>query len=235
MEICTNKNKNLLIQFDLEKERNIIFDIITENTNSECETNFNIQKFTKLWVSGLISNYEYLIALNSVANRTRNDLSQYPVFPWVIANYESSFLDLSDQKNFRDLSKPIGALNQKRLDSFRERYKLMPDPKFLYGTHYSNPAYVISYLVRKYPHYMLKLQCGRFDHPDRLFNSIETDWYICMTNPASLKELTPEFYENNTDFLLNLEDLELGVNSKNEKINVRNNIKFQVIFSTFFI
>lgn len=30
--------------------------------------------------------------------------------------------------------------------------------KFLYGTHYSTPGYVIGYLVRKYPQYMLKLQ-----------------------------------------------------------------------------
>lgn len=147
-------------------------------------------------------------------------MSQYPVFPWIITNYDSSFLDLKDSNNFRDLSKPIGALNPKRLESFRERYKLMPDPKFLYGTHYSNPAYVIGYLVRKYPQYMLKLHGGRFDHPDRLFNSIEVDWHICMTNPASLKELTPEFYEDNTEFLLNLQNIELGHNNKNEKINV---------------
>lgn len=176
-------------------------------------------------MEGNLSNYDYLIAVNSVANRTRNDLSQYPVFPWVIANFESSFLDLSDIKNFRDLSKPIGALNQKRLDSFKERYKLMPEPKFLYGTHYSNPAYVIGYLVRKYPQFMLKLHGGRFDHPDRLFNSIEVDWHICMTNPASLKELTPEFYEDNSEFLLNLHHIEFGSNNKNEKINVKFKIK----------
>jgi len=221
LEICTSKNKNLLLQFDMETERETIYDLIFKNTSSDCETNFNIEKYTKLWLEGKLSNYDYLIALNSVANRTRNDLSQYPVLPWVIANYESSFLDLTDPKNFRDLSKPIGALNEKRLESFRERYRLMPEPKFFYGTHYSNPAYVIGYLVRKYPQFMLKLHGGRFDHPDRLFSSIEVDWYICLTNPASLKELTPEFYEENTEFLLNFQNIELGVNNKNEKINVK--------------
>lgn len=34
----------------------------------------------------------------------------------------------------------------------------MNHPKFLYGTHYSTPGYVIGYLVRKKPEYMLKLQ-----------------------------------------------------------------------------
>lgn len=39
--------------------------------------------------------------------RTYNDLNQYPVFPWVITNYESEELDLTLPSNFRDLSKVI--------------------------------------------------------------------------------------------------------------------------------
>lgn len=54
----------------------------------------------------------------------------------------------------------------------------MPRPKFMYGTHYSTPGYVIGYLVRKFPHYMLKLQSGRFDKPDRLFKSLKSDWKV---------------------------------------------------------
>jgi factor associated with neutral sphingomyelinase activation len=131
-----------------------------------------------MWVEGAISNYEYLIALNSAANRSRNDLSQYPVFPWIISNYDSQVLDLNDFSNFRDLSKPIGALETKRLTMFKERFIQMPDPKFLYGTHYSNPGYVIGYLLRKYPQYMLKLHGGKFDHPDRVFECIRTDWQV---------------------------------------------------------
>lgn len=37
--------------------------------------------------------------------RTYNDLSQYPVFPWVLTNYDSAELDLSLSSNYRDLSK----------------------------------------------------------------------------------------------------------------------------------
>lgn len=40
-----------------------------------------------------------------VAGRTYNDLNQYPVFPWVLTNYESQDLDLSLPSNYRDLSK----------------------------------------------------------------------------------------------------------------------------------
>ncbi len=225
IEICSNKhgknsskNKNLLLQTECESDRDMLYEQINTYTPSNCETNISINKYTKMWMDGAMSNYDYLIALNSAANRTRNDLSQYPIFPWIISNYKSKSLDLNDSNSFRDLSKPIGALNKDRLEQFRERYKYMPEPKFLYGTHYTNPGYVIGYLVRKYPHYMIKLQNGRFDHPDRLFNSIEIDWDICLSNSGCLKELIPEFYEENNDFLMNGLDLNLGVTSKNEKV-----------------
>ncbi len=207
-----------MIQTESESDRDMLYELINSHTVVNCQTNFSIEKYTKIWMEGGMSNYDYLIALNSAANRTRNDLSQYPVFPWVLCNYEGNELNLNNPNIYRDLSKPIGALNPKRLQMFLERYKQMPDPKFLYGTHYSNPGYVIGYLVRKYPQYMIKLHGGRFDHPDRLFNSIEIDWNICMNNQASLKELIPEFYEDNTEFVMNTLDLDLGHTSKNEKI-----------------
>ena len=49
--------------------------------------------------------------LNEASNRSFSDLSQYPVFPWVISDYLSEKLDLNNPKSFRDLSKPIGAMN----------------------------------------------------------------------------------------------------------------------------
>ena len=104
-----------------------------------------------------MSNYDYLIKLNSLSYRSRYDLTQYPVFPWIIADYNSEALDLNDEATFRDLTKPIGALNQKRLQDYQFRYKEIPgDDKYLYGTHYSAPGYVIGFLVRKNPRWMLK-------------------------------------------------------------------------------
>ena len=40
-----------------------------------------------------------------VIGRTYSDLNQYPVFPWILKNYNSSTCDLSDPNNFRDLTK----------------------------------------------------------------------------------------------------------------------------------
>jgi hypothetical protein len=56
---------------------------------------------TTKWQRREISNFEYLMFLNTIAGRTYNDLNQYPVFPWVITNYESAELDLSSPNNFR--------------------------------------------------------------------------------------------------------------------------------------
>ena len=47
---------------------------------------------TKLWVERKISNFDYLMQLNTIAGRTYNDLAQYPVFPWIIADYSSEVL-----------------------------------------------------------------------------------------------------------------------------------------------
>jgi len=45
----------------------------------------------------------------------------------VIADYTSRTLRLDDHTTFRDLSKPIGALNAERLAYLRERYQSMPE------------------------------------------------------------------------------------------------------------
>ena len=68
--------------------------------------------------------------------RSYCDLNQYPVYPWVIVNYESTELDLNNVANYRDLSKPIGALNPTRRSFFEERclifgYSYFKIPKIL--------------------------------------------------------------------------------------------------------
>lgn len=150
--------------------------------------------------------------LYSLADRSINDLTQYPVFPWVISDYISKVLDLNDPKSYRDLSKPVGALNEVRLQRLLERYEEMSSPKFIYGSHYSTPAFVLFYLVRLYPHYVLCLQNGRFDHPDRMFNSIADVYKNCLSNMSDFKELIPEFYntEQDGEFLVNSMGINFG-------------------------
>lgn len=62
---------------------------------------------TQHWKEGQLTNWEYLMALNQISGRTFQDLMQYPVFPWILAQYESCSLNLLDPAAFRDLGKPI--------------------------------------------------------------------------------------------------------------------------------
>lgn len=60
--------------------------------------------------------------LNTLAGRSYNDLMQYPIFPWILADYDSEELDLTDSSTFRDFGKPMGAQSPERLLQFKKRY-----------------------------------------------------------------------------------------------------------------
>jgi hypothetical protein len=61
----------------------------------------NLSDAVQLWREGLLTNWEYLMQLNKMAGRSYNDLMQYPVFPFVIADYTSQVLDLTDPQVYR--------------------------------------------------------------------------------------------------------------------------------------
>ena len=174
---------------------------------------------TRKWVKGEISNFHYLMLINTLAGRTFNDLTQYPVFPWVLADYTSEELDLTNPKTFRDLSKPMGCQTLDRESDFRERYKAFAEmgdddaPPFHYGTHYSSAMIVSSYLIRLQPFvksYLL-LQGGTFDHADRLFYSIRKAWESAShRNMSDVRELIPEFFYL-PEFLVNSNKYDFGV------------------------
>ncbi|XP_063647641.1 neurobeachin-like protein 1 isoform X8 [Pan troglodytes] len=177
---------------------------------------FKASGLTQKWVNREISNFDYLIQINTMAGRTYNDLAQYPVFPWILQDYTSEELDLNNPAVFRDLSKPIGVVNEKNAKAMREKYENFEDPmgtidKFHYGTHYSNSAGVMHYLIRVEPFTTLhiQLQSGRFDCADRQFHSIPATWQALMDNPYDVKELIPEFFYF-PEFLENQNQFNLG-------------------------
>ena len=173
---------------------------------------------TQRWERGEISNFQYLMHLNTLAGRSYNDLMQYPVFPWILKDYDSDVLDLENPKSFRDLSKPMGAQDPDRLDSFLKRFKEWESdnhfdtPPYHYGTHYSSAMIVCSFLVRLEPFTssFLRLQGGHFDLADRMFHSIKDTWLSASkNNMADVKELIPEFFYL-PQFLRNENKFDLG-------------------------
>ncbi|VVB06449.1 unnamed protein product [Arabis nemorensis] len=156
-------------------------------------------KLTDRWARWEISNFEYLMQLNTLAGRSYNDITQYPVFPWILCDYISEVLDLSNPSNYRDLSKPIGALNPERLKKFQERYSSFEDPiipKFHYDSHYSSAGAMLHYLARVEPFTSLsiQLQGGKFDRANRMFSDIAATWKGVLQDMNNVKELVPELF-----------------------------------------
>ncbi|KAG7526280.1 FAN protein [Solea senegalensis] len=204
-ELCSD----IYLKFYCTADRDEIYYYIATFLENHM-TEHTAESYMLQWQRGHLSNYEYLLHLNNLADRSCNDLSQYPIFPWVIADYSSAQLDMTNAATFRDLSKPVGALNKERLDRLLTRYRGMPEPRFMYGSHYSSPGYVLFYLVRVAPEHMLCLQNGRYDHADRMFNSIGETWKNCLEGATDFKELIPEFYGTDCSFLENKMSLDLG-------------------------
>ncbi|XP_045833874.1 neurobeachin isoform X2 [Meles meles] len=184
---------------------------------------YKSSNMTQRWQRREISNFEYLMFLNTIAGRTYNDLNQYPVFPWVLTNYESEELDLTLPGNFRDLSKPIGALNPKRAVFYAERYETWEDdqsPPYHYNTHYSTATSTLSWLVRIEPFttFFLNANDGKFDHPDRTFSSVARSWRTSQRDTSDVKELIPEFYYL-PEMFVNSNGYNLGVREDEVVVN----------------
>jgi hypothetical protein len=174
----------------------------------------------KRWQKGEMSNFHYLMMVNTMAGRTFNDLTQYPVFPWVLADYTSEDLDLEDPATFRDLSKPMGAQSPNRVPGFIETYNALGEigqTPFHYGTHYSSAMIVSSYLIRLPPFVQsyLLVQGDSFDYADRLFQSIPDAWMSASSrNKTDVRELIPEFFCL-PEFLTNINGYDFGTRQSN--------------------
>ncbi|OQS02626.1 vacuolar protein sorting-associated protein 53, partial [Thraustotheca clavata] len=221
IELFAHDGRNYLITLKSGQERERVFSLLCSKcpnvkgaasgldrnaTNSELLTKILRNSLMERWIHGEVTNFEYLMHLNTLAGRSYNDLTQYPVFPWVLSDYTSDTIDLSDPGVYRDLAKPMGALY--REEEFRARYESLEDtdvPAFHYGTHYSSSAIVLHYLIRLQPFTSgsQQLQGGRFDHADRLFSSIQSSYASASgcsqshhqsNNTQDVKELIPEFF-----------------------------------------
>lgn len=239
LEIFSNDGRNYLLVFP-RKCRNKVYErllALTPDVSDSAQQSIAGQKrnmsveqgvgllnsligeksVTQRWERGEITNFQYLMYLNTLAGRSYNDLMQYPVFPWILADYDSPHLDLSAASTFRDLSKPMGAQTPDRLKQFQKRYQEWDDPSgetppYHYGTHYSSAMIVASYLVRMEPfsQIFLRLQGGHFDLADRMFHSIKDNWLSASrNNMADVKELIPEFFYL-PEFLVNSNRFDFG-------------------------
>merc|ERR1711991_1291194 len=81
-------------------------------------------------------------------------------------------------------------------------------------------GFVLWYLMRMEPFTSLHiwLQDGKFDKPDRLFESVQKTWKSCSSNPADVKELVPEWYTT-PEMFLNVNKFDFGSTQAGSKID----------------
>jgi hypothetical protein len=105
-----------LMSLKLPSMKNALVNLVTPITAQEI---LKESKITEKWIGREISNFDYLMMLNTIAGRTYNDLNQYPIFPWVIKDYTSQVLDINNPSIFRDFSSPIGIQNPKHIEEVK--------------------------------------------------------------------------------------------------------------------
>nr|XP_043618861.1 protein SPIRRIG-like isoform X2 [Erigeron canadensis] len=213
-----------LLAMNLPRNSMFLDPTISGSLKQESTFKLTATPFSKRWQTGEISNFQYLMHLNTLAGRGYSDLTQYPVFPWILSDYESENLDFTRPETFRKLDKPMGCQTKEGELEFRKRFDSWDDPeipKFHYGSHYSSAGIVLFYLIRLPPlsSENRKLQGGQFDHADRLFTNIRDTWLSAAGkgNTSDVKELVPEFFYM-PEFLENRFDLDLGEKQSGEKV-----------------
>eukprot|EP00767_Chilomastix_cuspidata_P002782 gnl/Chilomastix_cuspidata/2908.p1 GENE.gnl/Chilomastix_cuspidata/2908~~gnl/Chilomastix_cuspidata/2908.p1 ORF type:complete len:4175 (+),score=1135.47 gnl/Chilomastix_cuspidata/2908:177-12527(+) len=210
---------DLFVQAILEQGTYLTMLRYTPNKSEEY-----LKDVTAQWRSGELSNFGYITELNTLAGRTFCDLAQYPVFPNVLAAYDSdSVPDLSSPDSFRNFAYPMGGQNDARFARFVERQKHHVsigahdiDGKWLYATHYShsNVAPFLLSRIEPFTSAQRVTQNGKFDETDRMFFSLTNLWIASsQSSTQQVIELVPEFF-NLPEALVNLNNMDLGYQSQ---------------------
>ncbi|XP_036336992.1 lysosomal-trafficking regulator [Rhagoletis pomonella] len=205
-EIFLDTNQSLFFSLQNQEDYKIMYDVFCDKIVTHPDQ-AKILVITQQWREGLLTNWEYLMTLNQIAGRTYNDLMQYPIFPWIISNYISDILDLTDTSNFRKLEKPVAVQHEENEQHYINNYTYINNTMtnmgsmtlkpYHYSSHYSNSGTVLHFLVRVPPFtsYFLRYQDNNFDLPDRTFHSLNTTWNLASRDsPTDVKELIPEFF-----------------------------------------
>lgn len=240
LEVFLIDGTTCLFAMSSSGERDEVAINLLKNELPNLATIENIEHIQKMWNEREITNFEYLIHLNTLSGRSYNDLMQYFVFPFVLSNYEDETLDLKNSKNYRILAKPISVQFKECEAKYLQTYKYLekqyeeinhssskfedeafrPKPHH-YGSHYSNSGTVLHFLVRLPPftQMFLEYQDNNFDLPDRTFHSMATSWRLSASDSTTdFKELIPEFFFL-SEFLMNKEGFNFGVRQNGTSVS----------------
>ena len=169
----------------------------------------------------LNSNYDKLIFINLLSNRSFNDIYQYPIFPMFYNNIGLR----------RDMRYPIGFQTINRQSEQRKRdiiysYQInkeiaADETKNIFNIFNSNPIFLSNFLLRIFPYSFLSIefQGDGFDDPNRLFSSIESCLNTNLSQKSDLREMIPELFYF-PELFSNKNELKLGIVNGKEIDNV---------------
>ena len=194
-----NKFRKFVLDDNIDNDIVLFFNIDYENTMFPlfCEKLNSFEKKINFY-----NNYELVVIINLLSNRSFKDLYQYPIFPilYKISNKNNILI----KKEERDLSQHVGLqdLNERskaRKILIEESYGSDDDGQdgpCLFNTHYSNPVYTCNFLIRVFPYSLpsIEFQGEGFDSPNRLFYSMKKTMENTLAQKSDLRELIPEIY-----------------------------------------
>ncbi len=114
--------------------------------------------------------------------------------------------------------------------------KLLLDPKinaedipYIFGSHFSNPAYVSHFLTKIFPFTLsaIEIQGKGFDAPDRLFINLDKTFNSCFSEKSDLRELIPQFFYL-PEMFININNLNMG---KLQKPKIIENTTYELLFN----
>lgn len=219
-----NSPQSLLLDFGLEKTAEKVFGHLAERCTELMDLQLNA--LTKTWNSNLMSNYDYLMYLNRLSNRSFNDISRYPLFPWVVADFASDDFQINQKSQYRDLSKPLHghwkSREAKAADLFEHLAKdPVPTRKPYHCPQFSStPGGIVYFYTRTVPLLITRLQSDAFGLSDRIFRGFEVLWSQMQTGQTQFVELIPEMYTvNKADLLRNKFGLDFGSTADGEEVS----------------
>lgn len=227
IELFLTSGKSYFIVFAKEEIKESFNKVLNTKLSKEClnEINYFVSgQYTEDWRSGSISNFQYLIYLNMMGSRSFNSPSQYPIFPWVLSDFESNPIKFATKESYRDFSKAVGAFNNEKLSNIKSIYedlKTIDPPGHMYSCGPICPLTIYLYFVRVEPFTSLhiQMQSGKFDCAHRIFCSIQKLYKSVYNLANDYRELTPEFFYQH-EFLVNYDGFDLGLQNQYDNCDV---------------
>lgn len=189
--------------------------------------------FAESWKLGEKSNQEFLLLLNKYAGRTFNFWQQYPFFPHVLVDFNSSLIEFNDDKTlnkvYRDFKRPSTCMSDEKeiwmAEATEDRNNLIcmgQDSGYqLQHSHgYMDALRVGNLMQRLEPFTSLYLELnGVPENSDRIHAS--NSWIIDAVNANNLNfccELNPEFYYL-PELFTNENFIHVSINTSNENVD----------------